>query len=157
MKNHNAMDHSAMNHPADGGPAPENLTAAPAPTFPVGSKVSLITNHMAGMQGAEATVVGAFATTTYSVNYEPTDGSAPVSDHKWVVHEEFENPGTAPLADGAAVTIHASHMAGMHGAAGTVEASTNETVYMVDYVADGMAMTNHKWVVESEIAPLAAA
>ena len=31
--------------------------------------------------------------------------------------------------------------------------STDETVYMVDYETDGMKMTNHKWVVESEIQP----
>ncbi|MGO1258791.1 MAG: DUF1541 domain-containing protein, partial [Brachybacterium sp.] len=28
-----------------------------------------------------------------------------------------------------------------------------ETVYMVDLEIDGMTMTNHKWVVESEIEP----
>ena len=44
-------------------------------------------------------------------------------------------------------------MEGMDGAKATIASSTDETVYMVDYEADGMRMTNHKWVVESEIQP----
>ena len=35
----------------------------------------------------------------------------------------------------------------------TIDYSTDETVYMVDLTVDGMTMTNHKWVTESEIAP----
>ena len=42
-------------------------------------------------------------------------------------------------------------MKGMKDAKATIASSTDETVYMVDYVSDGMKMTNHKWVVESEI------
>ncbi|GAA8850817.1 hypothetical protein DUHN55_35660 [Helicobacter pylori] len=34
-----------------------------------------------------------------------------------------------------------------------IESSTDETVYMVDLTMDGMKMTNHKWIVESEIQP----
>ena len=44
-------------------------------------------------------------------------------------------------------------MEGMKGAQATIASSTDETVYMVDYESDGMTMTNHKWVVESEIKP----
>ena len=44
-------------------------------------------------------------------------------------------------------------MKGMKGAKATIASSTDETVYMVDYEAGGMKMTNHKWVVESEIKP----
>ena len=44
-------------------------------------------------------------------------------------------------------------MEGMKGAKAIIDSSTDETVYMVDYEADGMMMTNHKWVVESEIRP----
>ena len=41
----------------------------------------------------------------------------------------------------------------MAGVTATIASSTDETVYVVDYEADGMTMTNHKWVVESEIEP----
>ena len=54
---------------------------------------------------------------------------------------------------GTEVTLAADHMEGMDGATATVASSTEETVYVVDFEAGGMTMTNHKWVVESEIQP----
>lgn len=142
-------DHA--NHPADGGPAPAGIAEATDPTYPVGTEVVLTADHMSGMDGATATVVGAYQTYTYSVNYTPTDGSDPVTDHKWVVQEELADAGSKRLADGTPVTIEAEHMTGMKGAEGNVESSTDETVYMVDFTAAGMTMKNHKWVTESEI------
>lgn len=41
----------------------------------------------------------------------------------------------------------------MKGAGAPIERSTSETVYMVDIKINGMKMTNHKWIVESEIQP----
>lgn len=142
-------DHA--NHPADGGPAPAGIAEATDPTYPVGTEVVLAADHMSSMDGATATVVGAYQTYTYSVNYTPTDGSDPVTDHKWVVQEELADAGSKRLADGTPVTIEAEHMTGMKGAEGNVESSTDETVYMVDFTAAGMTMKNHKWVTESEI------
>ena len=156
-RDHSTMENNAnddMEHPMDGGPAPEGITDATDPKFPVGTDVRLTADHMEGMDGAKATIVGAFNTYTYSVNYDPTDGGARVEDHRWVVQEELENAGDQRLADGTPVTILADHMAGMKGAKGDIAYSTDETVYMVDYQADGMTMKNHKWVVESEIEPL---
>ena len=150
-------DHSEMDmeheHSPDGGPAPEGIEPASDPQYPVGSQVILHTDHMPGMNGASATITGAFTTTTYAVDYTPTEGGALVEDHKWVVQEELIDPPAAPVADGTKVTIGADHMAGMQGAEGTIVSSTDETVYMVDFEMDGMEMTNHKWVVESEISP----
>lgn len=141
-------------HAMDGGPAPEGITDATDPAYPVGTDVTVTADHMPGMQGSHATVTGAFSTTVYAVSYTPTDGGVPVHDHRWVVHEELENPGPAPLADGTEVTLNADHMPGMQGARATVDSSTQETVYLVDITtADGMTMTNHKWVTESELAP----
>ena len=54
---------------------------------------------------------------------------------------------------GSEVTLTACHMHGMKGAKATIASSTDETVYVVDYEAHGMKMTNHKWVTESEIKP----
>lgn len=149
MDHHNHME--GHNHAMDGGPAPEGMVAATDAKFPVGSKVKVLADHMPGMKGAEAEVVGVFNTTTYSVSYTPTDGSAPVQDHRWVVQEELENPGQAPLADGTEITINADHMPGMKGAKGTVDYSTQEPVYMITIDNDGMTMKNHKWVTESEL------
>ncbi|MGO3503765.1 MAG: YdhK family protein [Brachybacterium tyrofermentans] len=145
--------HGDMEHPMDGGPAPEWMLPAEDPEYPVGAEVTLTADHMEGMEVATATISGAFDTTTYSVSFTPTDGGDPVTDHKWVVHQELENPGEASLAEGTAVTITADHMAGMEGAEATIDSVIEETVYMVDYESDGMMMTNHKWVVESEIEP----
>ena len=142
-----------MEHPMDGGPAPEGIAEASEPTYPVGTEVQLTADHMEGMEGATATISGAFDTYTYSVNYTPAGGGDPVTDHKWVVQEEIEYAGDELLADGTEVTLLAEHMEGMEGATATIASSTDETVYMVDYETDGMKMTNHKWVVESEIQP----
>lgn len=144
---------SAHEHDPDGGPPPEGIQEASDPRYEVGETVVLNADHMPGMDGADATISGAFDTTTYSVSYTPTDGGEPVTDHKWVVHEELEDPGDAPLAPGSEVVLDAEHMSGMDGAEATIDRSTDETVYMVDFEMDGMEMTNHKWVVESEIQP----
>ena len=142
-----------MEHPMDGGPAPEGIAEASDPAYPVGTEVQLTADHMEGMDGATATISGAFDTYTYSVNYTNAGGGDPVTDHKWVVHEELQDAGDAPLQVGDTAVMEAEHMAGMKGAEATVASVTDETVYMVDYTADGMTMTNHKWVVESEIQP----
>src|SRR5699024_11187714 len=57
----------AHDHDPDGGPAPEGIQDATDPRYPVGEAVILNTDHMPGMDGAEATISGAFDTTTYSV------------------------------------------------------------------------------------------
>ena len=150
---HGAGDMAGHEHPADGGAPPEGIVAAADPAYRLGETVRLSADHMPGMDGAEATVSGAFATTAYSVSYTPTTGGDPVHDHKWVVHEELRDPGEAPLPDGAEVVLEADHMDGMEGAEATIDSSTQETVYMVDVETEDMTMTNHKWVVESEIHP----
>lgn len=150
---HGDMDAEDHDHPADGGPPPAGIDEADDPTYPVGTEVVLTADHMPGMDGAEATISGAFDTTTYSVSYTPTTGGDPVTDHRWVVHEELADPGEAPLPEGAEVVLDAEHMSGMQGAEATIDYSTDETVYMVNLTVDGMDMTNHKWVTESEITP----
>ena len=146
-------EHGGMDHPADGGPVPEGMTEATDPAYPVGTEVTLAADHMEGMDGATAMIVGAYDTYTYSVDYTPTTGGDPITDHRWVVQEELADAGDERLADGTEVTLAAAHMEGMDGAMATITSSTEETVYVVDYEADGMTMTNHKWVVESEIQP----
>src|SRR5699024_5174076 len=79
------MDHS------ESGEVPDNLEEAENPTYKIGDTATITTDHMEGMEGAEATVVGAYDTTAYMVSYDPTDGGERVEDHKWVVHEEIED------------------------------------------------------------------
>ncbi|NCU16438.1 YdhK family protein [Pallidibacillus pasinlerensis] len=148
------MDHSEMNH--SGGEVPQGLTEAENPTYPVGSKVILHADHMAGMNGAEATVSGAFDTTVYSVTYTPTTGGEPVEDHKWVVHEEIENPSEESYKPGDQVVLNAEHMKGMDGATATIDTANQTTVYMVDYTdkETGEKITNHMWVTEDELSPV---
>ncbi|GAA1857714.1 YdhK family protein [Brevibacterium marinum] len=140
-------------HASDGGQPPEGIEKASDPKFAVGDDVVLSADHMPGMKGADATITGAFDTTAYAVSYTPTDGGDPVKNHKWVVHEELDDPGSAPLKDGTKVTLEAEHMPGMKGAKATIDGSTDETVYMVDVDTGDMTMTNHKWVVEDEAQP----
>ena len=150
---HSSMDHSSMGHPMDGGAAPEGIEEAASPKYPVGTEVTLTADHMEGMDGANATIAGAYDTYTYAVDFTPSAGGEPVKDHKWVVQQEIKDAGDERLADGTEVTLEAEHMEGMKGAKATIASSTEETVYMVDYESDGMTMTNHKWVVESELKP----
>ncbi len=138
-------------HHADGGPAPEGIAPAANPTYPVGTAVRLTADHMPGMQGVEATVSGAYSTYAYAVTYAPTPEG---TEHRWVVQEEIEGAGDARLPDGAEVRLAANHMPGMEGASATVDFSTDETVYMVDYGSGDQRVENHKWVVESEMEPL---
>src|SRR5699024_1094316 len=133
----NGMDHSTMDHPMDGGPAPEGIREAESPKHPVGSTVTLTADHMEGMNGAKATIAGAYDTYTYAVNFTPTTGGDPVADHKWVVQEEITDAGDQRLANGSEVRLEADHMKGMKDAKATIASSTDETVYMVDYVSDG--------------------
>ena len=148
-----SSDSGGMEHPMDGGPAPEGIETAASPTYPVGTEVTLTADHMEGMDGANATIAGAYDTYTYAVDFTPSAGGEPVKDHKWVVQQEIKDAGDERLADGTEVTLEAEHMEGMKGAKATIASSTEETVYMVDYESDGMTMTNHKWVTESEIQP----
>lgn len=148
-----SSDSGGMEHPMDGGPAPEGIETAASPTYPVGTEVTLTADHMEGMDGANATIAGAYDTYTYAVDFTPSAGGEPVKDHKWVVQQEIKDAGDERLTDGTEVTLEAEHMEGMKGAKATIASSTEETVYMVDYESDGMTMTNHKWVVESELKP----
>ncbi|MFP3471840.1 YdhK family protein, partial [Micrococcus sp. SIMBA_144] len=85
------MEHSGSSE------VPEGLKRAENPTYPKSSKAIIETDHMKGMKGAEATISGAFETTSYVVSYMPTNGGELVENHKWVIHEELDQPDNAPL------------------------------------------------------------
>ncbi|MEQ2527431.1 YdhK family protein [Bacillaceae bacterium CLA-AA-H227] len=146
---HENMDMSSS------GEIPEGLKEAENPTFEVGSKAIIESDHMAGMKGAEATIVGAYSTTVYAISYTPTNGGDKVDNHKWVIHEELIDAGDEPLAPGEEAKTDASHMEGMADATVTIDTAEDTTVYMVDFTTtDGQEVKNHKWVTESELSPV---
>ncbi|PAF11643.1 hypothetical protein CHH61_26210, partial [Shouchella clausii] len=67
------------------------------PKYEVGSKAFITEGHMEGMEGAEATIAGAYNTIVYTVSYTPTIGGKKVENHKWVVHEEIADAGEEPF------------------------------------------------------------
>nr|WP_245583023.1 YdhK family protein [Paenibacillus daejeonensis] len=147
--------HDAMNH-SSSGDLPEGLQTAAAPRYPAGSRAIIRADHMPGMDGAEATIVGAYETIVYIVSYSPQSGGEPVTGHQWVIHEEIADAAPESYRPGDQVTLEADHMAGMEGAVATIDAAEATTVYMVDYeqTTDGEQVRNHKWVTESELADL---
>lgn len=146
-----SMDHSNMDMSGT-GEVPDGLKVAENPTFEVGSQAIIETDHMEGMKGAEATIVGAYETTVYTVSYTPTTGGERVENHKWVIHEELEDTQSAPLEPGTEVVLNAEHMEGMEGVTAEIDSAEETTVYMVDYTSTtGEKVTNHKWVTESEL------
>ncbi|MBD8028026.1 YdhK family protein [Ureibacillus sp. Re31] len=150
-ENSGEMDHSTMNHSTD-GQIPNGLKESTNPKYPIGSTAVIQADHMEGMNGAEATIVGAYDTTVYTASYTPTNGGKPVLNHKWVIHEELDGVGNEPLKPGDTVKINADHMEGMNGATATIDSAEVTTVYMVDYTSTtGESVTNHKWVTESEL------
>jgi hypothetical protein len=149
------MDHGEMNH-SGSGEVPEGLEEAADPAYEVEGKAMIEADHMPGMKGAEAVIAGAYDTIVYTVTYTPTTGGEKVENHKWVIHEELENPAEEPYKRGDEVVLNASHMKGMKGAAATIDSAEETTVYMVDYMptGGGEEVTNHKWVTESELLPV---
>lgn len=141
-----------MNHSGT-SEVPKGLKEAENPTYKVGAKVIITEGHMEGMEGAEATIVGAYDTFAYTISYTPKDGGEKVENHKWVIQEEIVDAGTEPLQPGAEVKIDADHMKGMDGVTAVIDSAEKTTVYMIDFIltTNGEKVTNHKWVTESEL------
>lgn len=143
------MEH--MNH-SSSGELPNGIKEEKNPTFEVGSKAIMYTDHMEGMDGAEATIVGAFDTAVYAISYTPTTGGDQVENHKWIVHEEIQDANDKPYQSGDQVVVEADHMEGMKGVEASIDSAQQTTVYMVDYTStQGEQVKNHKWVTESEL------
>ncbi|CAH1058911.1 YdhK family protein [Paenibacillus pseudetheri] len=135
---------------------PENLKVAEDPTFKIGSKAIIQADHMEGMRGAIATIVGAFDTTAYNVSYRPATGGFPVTNHKWIIHEEIKKAADKPYESGSEVIMEADHMKGMKGATAQINAAEQTAVYMIDYMptTGEDKVKNHKWVTEDELSAI---
>ncbi|MDV2683009.1 DUF1541 domain-containing protein [Alkalihalophilus lindianensis] len=153
---HSEMDeHAHMDH-SSSGEVPDGLEEAENPTFEVGSQAMITDGHMPGMEGAEATIVGAYNTMVYAVSYDPTDGGPREENHKWVIHEELEEAQEEPFEAGDEVTLEADHMEGMQGAMAVIDSAEDTTVYMVDFTLTDSReeVENHKWVTEEELSEI---
>ncbi len=153
MDENEEMDEMAeMDHD---GEIPTGLQEAEDPTYPVGSNAIITATHMPGMEGAEATIAGAFDTTVYEVSYTPTTGGDRVNNHRWVIQEDLEE-GSDVAEVGDEVVLDAEHMEGMQGATAVVEEVYTGAVYAVDYesTTDGESVTNHMWVTDEELEPV---
>lgn len=151
--NNTNMEHSSH---SSGGEVPKDLKVAEDPTYEIGSEAIIQTDHMEGMKGATATIVGAYDTTAYTISYRPTTGGVPVTNHKWIIHEEIKNASEQPYESGVEVIMKADHMEGMKGAKAQIDAAEYTTVYMIDYTptTGGDKVTNHKWVTENELSAI---
>lgn len=54
-----------------------------------GAKVVLKARHMPGMEGAEATIDSAQATTVYMVDFQATDTGETIRNHQWLTEDEL--------------------------------------------------------------------
>ncbi|KTD86860.1 YdhK family protein [Paenibacillus etheri] len=151
--NDRQMEHTTHSSSSE---VPENLKVAKNPTFKVGDKAIIQTDHMKGMKGATATIVGAFDTTAYMVSYRPTTGGMPVTNHKWIIHEEIKKAADKPYESGSEVVMEADHMKDMKGATAQINEAEQTTVYMIDYTptTGGDEVENHKWVTEDELSAI---
>ncbi|WP_449355694.1 YdhK family protein [Virgibacillus natechei] len=146
-------------HMSSSGEVPTMVQEAENPKYEVGSTATITAEHMnmEGMNGAEATITGAYDTTAYTISFTPTTGGDPVEEHNWVIHEELlvEDPGDASIEPGTEVTLNADHMKGMNGAKAVIDSAVETTVYMINFTptTGGEEVVNHKWVVESELEP----
>ncbi|OCA88370.1 hypothetical protein A8F94_10525 [Bacillus sp. FJAT-27225] len=67
----------------------EEIQNASESPYKPGDEVVLEAVHMKGMKGATATIDSAQQTTVYLIDFTPTDGSEPVTNHKWVTESEL--------------------------------------------------------------------
>ncbi len=145
----------------ESGELPEGIQEAADPKFKEGDAVILDTDHMPGMQDAEAKIVGAYDTIAYEVTYEDANTGELVEEHRWVVHEETEEgqqqEEQQAFEVGDTITIDAEHMEGMKGQEAEITDVQETVVYMVDYLptneTDPEPVRNHKWVTEEEVKP----
>ncbi|MDK8643321.1 YdhK family protein [Niallia taxi] len=149
----NSSDKNISGEHSGSAEVPKGLSVAKNPIYKVGSQVVVKADHMKGMYGAKATIVGAYNTTAYIVTYAPTTGGPMVKNHKWVIQEEMKDAGMKTLKPGTEVILEANHMEGMKGAKGIIDLAVPTTVYIINYIptTGGPVVKNHKWVIETEL------
>lgn len=130
-----------------------NIKKASTPAYPVGSRVAVLATHKEGMKGAKGTIVGAYDSTAYQVDYAKTSDVREVMGYKWIVQEEIQKSKDKLLQPGEHITLEADHLPGMKGARARIITGKKTNVYMINYQpTTGEAKErNYKWVIESEL------
>lgn len=67
----------------------EEIEEAGDKPFEDGAEVTLMADHMKGMDGATAEIDSAEQTTVYMINYTSTTNGEEVTNHKWVTESEL--------------------------------------------------------------------
>ena len=139
-------------HEHTGSKKVHGLKKAEQPKYKAGTKVKLTADHMKGMKDANATIVNAYDSKLYAVDYKSTSDKKMVKDHKWITINEIEG-NRKEYKKGDKVTLKADHMAGMKNSSATIVEIQKGPAYMVNYqpTNGGKQVTNHKWVAEDEI------
>ncbi|MDF7637630.1 DUF1541 domain-containing protein [Leuconostocaceae bacterium ESL0958] len=150
--NMSGMDMSQM-HMA----MPTNLPKAENPKFKPGQNVTVEATHLPGMHGASGQVVAAYQTTLYQVDYQPSNGGAKVTGHKWITKDDWADKQDHQIGD--QVTLTMNHMPGMYGAKATVTGMQTGTAYVINYQpTNGQPeVKNHMYVTDDELAAAPAA
>ncbi|MGX7349182.1 YdhK family protein [Dolosicoccus paucivorans] len=139
-------------HMEHSGEVPADMVIAEKPEFNVGDEVTILADHMPGMEGAQGEVTGAYETLIYAVTYTDTNTGELVKNHKWVVREEVDNPAYG-LEAGDEVGLLADHMPGMKGAKATIDEVIDGVIYTVTYTDTntGELVEDHMWVIGDEL------
>ncbi|KRK09862.1 hypothetical protein FD11_GL000432 [Ligilactobacillus pobuzihii E100301 = KCTC 13174] len=129
-----------------------SLKKAKDPKYKAGSKVKLSADHMKGMKNANATIVNAYDSKLYAVDYKPSSDKKVVKDHKWVTNDEIEG-NRREYGKGDKVTLTADHMPGIKNSSATIVEIKDGPAYMVNYQPTNgdKQVKNHKWVAEDEL------
>lgn len=154
-KNSSSHSHSSEKmemHKHSNSKKVSGLKKAKHPKYAIGTKVKLSADHMEGMKGAAATIVNAYDSKLYAVNYKSTTDKKVVKDHKWVTNDEIEG-NRKEYKKGDKVTLSADHMPGMKNSSATIVEIRRGPAYIVNYQPTNgdKKVTNHKWVAEDEI------
>ena len=67
----------------------EEIEEAGDKPFEDGAEVTIMADHMKGMDGAKAEIDSAEQTTVYMINYTSTTSGEEVTNHKWVTESEL--------------------------------------------------------------------
>lgn len=93
---YSTITYAVTYQPTTGGPVvtnhkwvvQEEIKGAGDERIPTGSEVTLTADHMPGMKGATATIVGSTEQTVYVVDY--TVNQKTIQNHRWVVESEMK-------------------------------------------------------------------
>ncbi|MFT9052080.1 phage portal protein [Liquorilactobacillus nagelii] len=120
--------------------------------FNIGDTVILSADHMPGMQGAIAKI-DSIDTGAYEVDYWPTDGSAEVTNHKWVVDSEMAPTNQAfPMVSPGKIDSSMSGMGSMSsGSSSKSDNKSDPLSDLSDFINDWLERSGVNRNLESKL------